>query len=103
VIGKKTVNTTLAKGYHAQTLRTARNLLIFSHDSSTPINYTLLFFTGKDDYSQDRFLVIQISDQCSTKAETTWARPTKSDVMEEDRCEQSERSSEQVKFFNHDC
>ncbi len=60
VIGKWTVNMTLAKGHHAQTQRTARNLLIFSHDSSTPINYTLLFFTEEDDYSQDRFLVIQL-------------------------------------------
>jgi hypothetical protein len=29
MIGKRTVNMTLAKGHHAQTWRTARNLLIF--------------------------------------------------------------------------
>jgi hypothetical protein len=34
--------------------------LIFSLDSRTPINHTLLFLTGKDDYSQDRLLVIQL-------------------------------------------
>ncbi len=45
------VNTTLTKGHHAETQRTARNLLIFSHDSSTPTNYTLLFLTGEDDYT----------------------------------------------------
>jgi hypothetical protein len=27
-----------------------------------------------------------------------WGRPTKSDVMEEDHCEQSEQSSDQVEF-----
>jgi hypothetical protein len=60
VIGKQTVNTTLAKGHHAQTQHTAKNFLIFSHGSSTPIHYTLLFFlTGEDNYSQDRFPAIQ--------------------------------------------
>jgi hypothetical protein len=29
MIGKQTVNTTLAKGHHAQTRRTARNFLMF--------------------------------------------------------------------------
>ncbi len=33
---KRTVKTTLAKGQHARTRRTARNFLIFSHGSSTP-------------------------------------------------------------------
>jgi hypothetical protein len=44
VIRKWTVNMTLAKGHHAETRRTARNSLIFSHKSSTPINYTLISF-----------------------------------------------------------
>jgi hypothetical protein len=44
VIGKQSVNMTLAKSHHAPTWHTARNVLIFSDDSSTPINYTLLFF-----------------------------------------------------------
>jgi hypothetical protein len=53
VNGKRMVNMTLAKGHHAQTWRIARNSLIFSHDNSTPINYTLLFLTEEDDFSQD--------------------------------------------------
>ncbi len=59
MIGKQTVNTTLSKGHHAQTRHTARNFLIFSHHSSTPIRYTLLFLTGEGDYSQDQFPAIQ--------------------------------------------
>jgi hypothetical protein len=53
VIGKWAVNTTLAKGHQAQTRSTARNFLIFSQDSSTPIHNTLFFLTGEDDYSKD--------------------------------------------------
>jgi hypothetical protein len=45
VIGKRMVNTTLAKGHHAQTSRTARNfLLFFSHDSSTPKKLYIIIF-----------------------------------------------------------
>jgi hypothetical protein len=43
VIGKQMVNTTLVKGHHAPTGRTARNFLIFSHASSAPIHYALFF------------------------------------------------------------
>jgi hypothetical protein len=59
MIGKRTVNTTLTKGHQAQTPLTARNFFFFSHDSSTPIHYTLSFLTGEDDYRQDRFLAIR--------------------------------------------
>jgi hypothetical protein len=47
LIGTRTVNTTLAKCHHALTRCTARNLSIFSHSSSTPINYTLLLLLAK--------------------------------------------------------
>ncbi len=48
VIGKRTVNTTLMKGYHATTRRTARNLPTFSHTSSTPNSlYTIFFAWGR--------------------------------------------------------
>jgi hypothetical protein len=44
MIGKQMVNTTLAKGHHTPTQRTAQNFSFFSHASSTPIHYTLLIF-----------------------------------------------------------
>jgi hypothetical protein len=44
------VNTTFAKGHHAQTRRTARNFFIF-HTVAVHLinNYTLLIVTGEDD------------------------------------------------------
>jgi hypothetical protein len=42
------VNTTFAKGHHAPTRRTARNLPTFSHASSTPNSlYIIIFCLGK--------------------------------------------------------
>jgi hypothetical protein len=60
MIRKWTVNTTLAKGHHTPTQRTARNFSTFSHASSMSIHYIVLFFDWGDDYSQDPFPVIQV-------------------------------------------
>jgi hypothetical protein len=50
VIRKRTVNTTLARGHHAQTRHTSRNFSNLLHDSSMP-NETVryYFLTGEDD------------------------------------------------------
>ncbi len=59
VIGKQMVNTTLPKGPHAQTWRTARNFLIFFYTIAVRPFITLYYFlTGEDDYSQDQFPAI---------------------------------------------
>ncbi len=54
VIGKRMVNTSLAKGHHAQTLCTASQFFLYvSHDSSMPNkNCTLLVLTGEDDIAK---------------------------------------------------
>ncbi len=46
------------KGPSGSDLAHCYKFLNLLHDSSTPIHYTLLFFTGEDDYSQDRFPAI---------------------------------------------
>ncbi len=47
------VNTTLTKGHHAQTWRTARIFFYVSHGSSMPNkNCTLIFLTGEDDIAR---------------------------------------------------
>jgi hypothetical protein len=59
VIGKRTVNTTLANGHHANPAHCWK-FTTFSHDSSTRnIHIHYSFLTGEDDYSQDQFLAIQ--------------------------------------------
>jgi hypothetical protein len=68
MIGKRTVNTTLAKGHHTQTQHTARNFQFFSHDGSMPIITVHYFFYwghGEDEYSQVRFPVILYKNSCS--------------------------------------
>jgi hypothetical protein len=52
------VNTTLAKGHHAETLRTARNFLFFHMPAVRPELYNIIFLTGEDEYSQNRFPAI---------------------------------------------
>jgi hypothetical protein len=58
MIGKRIVNTTLAKGHHADPVHCLK-FTTFSHDCSTPnihLHYYLL--NREDDYSQDRFPAI---------------------------------------------
>jgi hypothetical protein len=59
VTRKRAVNMILARGHHAETQCTAINFLSFSHVSNTPKLYNIIFLTGEDEDSQDRFPAIQ--------------------------------------------
>jgi hypothetical protein len=48
VIGKRMVNMTLAKGHHAQTRHTARNVLIYHTIAIRPFSTYYYFLTGED-------------------------------------------------------
>jgi hypothetical protein len=61
VTRKRTVNTTLARGHHAETWRTARNFFFFHTLAIGPKLFNIIFLTGEDEYSQDRFPVIQLA------------------------------------------
>jgi hypothetical protein len=53
------VNTTLAKGHHADPAH-FQKFSTFSHDCSTPnILHIIIFVSGEDKYSQDQFPEIQ--------------------------------------------
>ncbi len=52
VIRKWMVNTTLAKGHHAQTQHNARNLLMFHTIAVHLIKTTLFFVTGDDNIAR---------------------------------------------------
>jgi hypothetical protein len=57
---KRTINTILAGGHHIETWQTATNLF-FSTYQQHAYNYTIciIFLTGEDELSQDRFPAIQ--------------------------------------------
>jgi hypothetical protein len=68
VIGKWTVNTTLAKGHHALTQHTAKNFN-FHMLAVRPFVQNNYFLPGEDGYSQDQFLAIQAGRQADRQTE----------------------------------
>ncbi len=77
VTRKQTVNMTLAKDHHAQTRRTDINFLFFSHTSSMPINYTILFFwLGKTNIARtDTIPINRLFRACTTMIDRIKSAP----------------------------